>query len=149
MATDHEKADTIRRINRMAKDVATGLATKTGDELDPKASIYDGGRISLRYSPQGRFHHRRRQRTPGADASVYIQRRQVRKAACLSPRPVATGAGIAPQEGSGDAGKAMSGWEKSINGIGRDRAGPETRRSPVAAIRVPHQRRQAGQIYPR
>ena len=52
MAADHEKAGTILRINRMARDVATGLATKTGDELDPKASIYDGGRISLRYSPQ-------------------------------------------------------------------------------------------------
>ena len=52
MATDDEKVDTILRINQMAKEVATGSPTKTGDELDPKASIYDGGRISLRYSPK-------------------------------------------------------------------------------------------------
>ena len=52
MAADHEKADTILRINQMAKDVATELATKTGDELDPEASIYDDSRISLRYSPK-------------------------------------------------------------------------------------------------
>ena len=52
MATGQEKTDTILRINRMAKEVATGTPTKTGDELDPEASIYDDGNISLRYGPK-------------------------------------------------------------------------------------------------
>ena len=52
MATGHEKTDSILRINRMVREVATGIPSKTGDELDPEASIYHDCRISLRYGPK-------------------------------------------------------------------------------------------------
>ena len=52
MATGQEKTETTLRINRMVREVATGIPTKTGDELDQKASIYDDGNISLRYGPK-------------------------------------------------------------------------------------------------
>ena len=55
MKGDSENTDTILRINRMAKEVATGIPTKTGDERDPEASIYDDGRINVRYSPKNGF----------------------------------------------------------------------------------------------
>lgn len=51
MATNHQDADTIQKINRMAKDVATKLATRTGDDMDPEASFYDDGRVNLEYRP--------------------------------------------------------------------------------------------------
>lgn len=34
------------------REVATGIPSKTGDELDPEASIYHDGSISLRYGPK-------------------------------------------------------------------------------------------------
>lgn len=52
MSIGHEKTETILRINRMVREVATGIPTKTGDELDPEASIYRDCRISLRYGPK-------------------------------------------------------------------------------------------------